>query len=321
MLRRKKSMRGALRRPMMSNASMHAPRSSRWTGLFRPRWVRILRIVLLVYVGWCAVLFLQQDALVFMPTLAGPGLSEARIAEERDIERMWVTHDDSIKTEAWLLRTTSTPAQGLVCFLHGNAELIDDALQDARAWNDRAMDVLLVEYRGYGRSAGAPSQDAIVTDVVDAFVAIRATTTYSTILLHGRSLGTGVAAQVARRLESRASTRGTLDALVLESPFTSIASFASRYGVPSFIVTNPFRTDEVLPTLTCPILLLHSRLDEIVPLAHSHTLATLNARAQLVELEGSHNSGLSRTNEYWHAIDAFVAELVEHARITPRSSL
>ncbi len=286
---------------------MNERRHSRWTPLSRKPLVRILRVVLLVYVGWCAVLFFQQDALVYMPALAGPGMSEARIADEPDIERIWLHHRDGIKTEAWILRSTSTPAQGFVCFLHGNAELIDDALHDARAWNDRGMDVLLVEYRGYGRSGGAPKQDVIVADVVEAIEVTLAATNYSTITLHGRSLGTGVAAQVAAQLESHASMQGKLGALVLESPFTSIASFAWGYGVPSFIVTNPFRTDEVLPMLACPILLLHSHFDEIVPLEHSHTLATLNPRARLVELEGSHNSGLSRTTEYWNAIDEFIA--------------
>jgi pimeloyl-ACP methyl ester carboxylesterase len=117
------------------------------------------------------------------------------------------------------------------------------------------------------------------------------------LIFHGRSLGTGIAVQVASRHRDR--TR----ALVLESPFRSVASFAWRYGVPEFIVRDPYRTDELLPSFRCPTLILHAPLDEVVPYAHGEALASLQPLAMLVPLEGSHNSGLSSTSAYWRAID------------------
>jgi pimeloyl-ACP methyl ester carboxylesterase len=95
----------------------------------------------------------------------------------------------------------------------------------------------------------------------------------------------------------------------MESPFRSVASFAWRYGVPPALVKNPFRSDEAVPKLACPVLVLHSREDEIVPFSHGEALAALNPRATLVTLEGSHNSGLSMTRTYWDAIDALVQPL------------
>ena len=90
---------------------------------------------------------------------------------------------------------------------------------------------------------------------------------------------------------------------MLESPFRSVASFAWRYGVPEFIVRDPYRTDELLPSFRCPTLILHAPLDEVVPFAHGEALASLQPLAMLVPLEGSHNSGLSSTSAYWRAID------------------
>jgi pimeloyl-ACP methyl ester carboxylesterase len=96
------------------------------------------------------------------------------------------------------------------------------------------------------------------------------------------------------------------EALILESPFTSVASFAAGFGAPAFIVRHSFRTDEVLPRLACPVLILHARDDEVVPVAHGRTLAGLAPRAEFVELDGSHNSGLSSDEAYWSATDRLI---------------
>lgn len=256
-----------------------------------------------MYAAWCLILYFLQSRLLFMPHAAGRGIDEEQIASEPGLERMRVSHGDGIATEAWLVRSRIKPVRGLVCFLHGNAELIDYNLAEAREWNSRGFDVLLPEYRGYGRSPGSPSQDAIVQDTIDAIEEALRTTDYPSIVMHGRSLGAAVAVQVALRLGDRCG------AVVMESPFRSVASFAWRYGVPPALVRNPFRSDEALPNLACPILILHSRQDEIVPFSHGESLAALNPRATLVPLEGSHNSGLSMTRAYWSAVDALAARM------------
>lgn len=266
---------------------------------------RIAALGAIAYAAWCVTVYAAQSRLLFMASVAGPGLSDAIIAAEPGLERHWIPHADGVRTEAWLVHAPVRPAKGLVCFLHGNAELIDDALHEAREWNARGFDVLLPEYRGYGRTPGAPSEAAIVRDVRDAIDVVMAKgeddRRHDGLILHGRSLGTGVAAQVAVGQGER------LKAIVLESPFLSVASFAWSYGVPPALVTNPFRTDEALPRIGAPVLILHARGDEIVPISHGRDLATATG-ATLVELDGSHNSGLSRQREYWRAIDEHVLD-------------
>ena len=303
-------------------------------GPLMPRAWRLLRGPLLIYGAWVVAVFLLQGRMLYLPALAGRGLSEADIREQAGLERLWLDHntldhdtldhgtlghdtlghdtlghgaldhgapDGAERTEAWLLRshasTDSAAARTLVCFFHGNAELIDQCLAEAAAWRERGFDVLLPEYRGYGRSGGLPSQRAIVADSDALLHRAMAITGAESLIFHGRSLGTGIAVQVASRHRDR--TR----ALVLESPFRSVASFAWRYGVPEFIVRDPYRTDELLPSFRCPTLILHAPLDEVVPYAHGEALASLQPLAMLVPLEGSHNSGLSSTSAYWRAID------------------
>ena len=278
----------------MAQTPASKPRGTAW---------RILRGAVIVYAAWCLILYFLQSRLLFMPYAAGRGMDEGQIASQPGLERMQVSHGDGVATEAWLVRSRTQPVRGLVCFMHGNAELIDYNLPEAREWNARGFDVLLAEYRGYGRSPGSPSQDAIVQDTLDAISGVTREGGYPLLVLHGRSLGSAVAAQVALRLGDRCS------AIVMESPFRSVASFAWRYGVPPALVKNPFRSDQAMPMLTCPILILHSRQDEIVPFRHGEALAALNPLATLVPLEGSHNSGLSMTRTYWDAIDSFVQSL------------
>lgn len=269
----------------------------------------MIRFALILYLAWGVTLFFMQPRMLYLPDLAGGGMREDEIGalERRDgLVRHWIERDGA-RTEAWLLRaTTAEPARGLVAIAHGNAELIDYLLDDAREWRRLGFDVVLPEYRGYGRSTGEPSEEALVGDTLAAIEWALAQTAQQTLVLHGRSLGTGVAAQVAARLGEIATTRPSapeLKLVVLEAPFTSIASYAPRYGVPPFIVRDPYRTDEVLPTLDCPVLILHARGDEVVPIEHGETLASLApTRARLVEFEGSHNSGISMTREYWNAV-------------------
>ncbi|MBI1302764.1 MAG: hypothetical protein GC172_03120 [Phycisphaera sp.] len=264
--------------------------------------MRGLRTVLLGYLLWCAALFALQRSMLYLPDLAGRGLSDAELAAIEGLERRWVTQDDGVKTESFLLRAESSPARGLAVLFHGNGELIDDGLEDARRWNELGFHALLPEYRGYGRTPGAPSEKRIVDDALAAIADARGVLDAGELVLHGRSLGTGVAAQVALRIGEAATTRPVPSLLVFESPFTSIASFAWGYGVPQFIVRDAFRTDEALAKLDVPVLILHARSDTVVPIAHGRTLAALAPRATLVELDGDHNSGISLTRPYWDAV-------------------
>lgn len=252
------------------------------------------------YLLWCVALVLLEPRLVYLPHLAGAATPDDRVANDPSIARLWIEQPEGGRTEAWLVRAAS-PSRGLVAFFHGNAELIDGTLHEASEWNARGFDALLVEYRGYGRSTGEPSEAAIVDDALAAIDGASGATGHRTLILHGRSLGTGVAAQVAARRSDRVT------ALVLESPFTSVASFAAGFAVPPFLVSNPYRTDAAIASLPCRVLILAARDDEVIPFAHGEELARIARNARHVALDGTHNSGLSLDPAYWKAIDELLS--------------
>jgi pimeloyl-ACP methyl ester carboxylesterase len=250
-------------------------------------------------IGACSL----QEKLIYPRQFAGEPTPESLVP--REVERVWITGDDGSRVEAWFVpaegATGESPAPAAI-FFHGNAELIDHNLDLVDQYRARGYSVLMPEYRGYGRSGGRPCQRDIVKDA-DAFrrwLVARSDVDKARIVIHGRSLGTGVASQLAALHEPAA--------LILESPFTSVASFAWRYGVPPVLIKSPYRTDEVLPKLTCPILILAGRSDEIIPIEHGQKLHRLAPTSTMVELDGSHNSGLSSQAQYWEGVDQVLAK-------------
>ncbi len=261
--------------------------------------LRLAAGLLLAYAVWCALLFLMQDRMLFPAALAGtPG--EPFHPRTEVLERRI---DEATTVRAWLI-----PAAGdgdpapLLVFFHGNAELIDHQAELARWYLARGFTVLLPEYRGYGHSEGRPSQAGIVDDAVHFLdlASARAEVDGARVVLHGRSIGGAVAAQVAAR---RPAT-----AVVLVSTPVSVAGMAWRVGAPPFLVRNPFRTDTVLPQLDAPVLLLHGSRDREIPVRHSRRLHELARQSRLVEYDAGHNDfpPPDRWADYWREIEEHI---------------
>lgn len=235
--------------------------------------------VCLALVAYWALLFLVQRALLFpapSPSGAPPRPHDAR--------QVWVSTPAG-QVEAWYLRpfdALSRPAP-LILFAHGNGEIIDywpDAFDPPRQWG---YGVLLLEYPGYGRSQGRPSETAITAAALAAFdwAASQPEIDSKRIVGYGRSLGAGA---VCALLDQR-----PVAGLILESPFTTVRAFARRYGAPGFLVRDPFDNLSRLRQYTGPILILHGAHDAIIPPAHSRTLAANAPQAELHFLPCGHN--------------------------------
>ena len=270
---------------------------------YRRLWFRIILYLAAAYVVWCAILYFRQDGMLFMPDMT----ERPRLAQPANavLTRMEIEGGEFV--ESWFFPVPSasadTPAP-VVIFFHGNAEIIDFQDPIVRGYRDMGWSVLLPEFRGYGRSAGKPSQEAIVADAVrfyDQLIQDKGVDK-SRIVFHGRSLGGGVAADLA-------SGRRPC-ALILESTFASVASMAHKYCAPPFLVKNPFRTDRVVADLDIPILIMHGAGDHIIPVSHVRRLRDLSRRATYVEFDCGHNDfpGTGNEETYWAAVRDFISK-------------
>lgn len=237
-----------------------------------------LAIVALVAVYW-ALLFTRQRAILFpAPPLTGVP------PRPSDVQAIWL-ETSSGRVEAWLLpptRRESAPAPLLV-FTHGNGELIDhwpEAFDDPRTWG---MAVLLLEYPGYGRSEGTPSDRSIREAVLaaDDWARQQPDIDASRIIPYGRSLGGSAAAMLAAERRTAA--------LILESAFTSARAFASQFYAPGRLVRDPLDTLAAVGRFDGPVLVVHGEHDGIVPVAHGRALAAAAPRAELHLVPCGHN--------------------------------
>lgn len=257
----------------------------------------LLILVLLVPLGASALVLLTQRWMLFpRHAIAQPVRMQPKPA---GAEAYWIDTPQG-KVESWLFLgagATSVDPGPAVIFMHGNGELIDNLPDHIQHYTDAGISVLLPEYRGYGFSAGSPSEKHIVADMVQFrdWLASRSDVDESRIIYHGRSLGGAVAIQLA---EARPPAL-----LITESTFTTVRDFAAQWFVPGFLVLDPFESERDIAKLNCPILLMHGRADQIVPPEHSRRLAdAAGDKANLVLLVGVGHNDTSWSDKYWPTI-------------------
>lgn len=193
------------------------------------------------------------------------------------------------RVEAWFLAPlddapTPSRAAPTLIFFHGNGELIDFWPEEFESPRRRGWAVLLVEYPGYGRSGGRPSESSIVATALAAHDALagRDDVDARRLVAYGRSLGGGAAAALAAR-------RPTVAALILESSFTGVASLARRFLVPTALVRDRFDNLSAVRAWDGPLLIVHGERDRIVPPSHARALHAAAPRSELVLLPHGHN--------------------------------
>ena len=219
-----------------------------------------------------------------------PGVHRPRVGAagppSPDVEQVWFTAEDGSRVEAWYQPgagcTPQAPGPALLYF-HGNYDLVDTGWWIAAHSVPAGFSTLVMEYRGYGRATGRPSQTALVADGVRCYdwLVARPEVDRTRIVFQGTSLGGAVATAVAAQRRPAA--------LVLECTFTSIGALAHRYGLPGFLCRHPFDTASVLPTLGVPIAIYHGRRDRTIPVTHGRRLHALVPGSEYHELDCGHD--------------------------------
>lgn len=244
-------------------------------------------------IAYFVVVFVAQRWLLFPRPPPQPSY-----VRPPDATQIWLSTDAG-PVEAWHLPPLVTPAapSPVILFFHGNGEIIDFLAADFQVPRSWGAAVVLVEYPGYGRSSGSPSQATITAAAVAAYdwVLSQPSLDRTRVIAYGHSLGGGAAAIL--------SAERNVAALVLQSTFTSVKSFAGRFLMPEFAVLDPFESLPLVERYAGPVLVIHGEHDELVPKAHALALARSNPRSQLHLLRCGHND----CERPWDVIRAFLA--------------
>ncbi len=212
--------------------------------------------------------------------------------------------DDGRLLRGWYV--PARQAKGVVLFFHGNAGNISHRLDTLSLMNKMQLTTLIFDYRGFGDSEGSVSEQGVYLDAaaaLDYLTSVRQIPAEE-IVYFGRSLGGAIATQLASRF--------TPKALIVESGFSSVPNMAARiypFLPVRFLSRFDFNTERNIKSVRCPILIVHSPDDEIIPFEHGLTVfESANQPKQFLQIRGSHNNGFLTSGEHYRGnIERFVA--------------
>jgi fermentation-respiration switch protein FrsA (DUF1100 family) len=248
------------------------------------------------YAALAVAAYLFQDRLVYFPKRSFEGTPADR---QYGYEDVTLTTADGVSLHGWFVpRGENNP---VLLYFHGNAGNISHRLMRIGLFHRMGLQVFIIDYRGYGRSGGHPSEEGTYLDAKAAWRYLTETRGFDPerIVIFGRSLGAAVAADLAARVRP--------GALVLDSAFTSLPELGQElypFLPVKWLARLRYPTLERLKEVRCPVLIIHPRHDEIVSLRHGQRLyEAAREPKQLLVVEGSHN------NAYFLSDDSYAEEL------------
>jgi fermentation-respiration switch protein FrsA (DUF1100 family) len=247
---------------------------------------------LIFYTGMVLLVYFLQDRLLYFPFKE---IDANPAAIRLPFEDVHLTASDGATISAWWIPAKNERAVLLFC--HGNAGNISHRLDSIDIFNSLGLSILIFDYRGYGTSAGHPSENGTYLDAESAWRYLVDVQKKSPekIILFGESLGGAVAAEIA--------SRHTAGGLIIMSSFTSIPELAGRlYPFLPARLLSKFRysTIDKIGAISSPKLIIHSPDDEIIPFAMGRALYEKAAGPkQFLQIKGGHNEGFLVSGELY----------------------
>ncbi len=246
--------------------------------------------------------YVMIDRFIFYPEKLSRDFSYHLSPDDREL---FVETRDGEQINGILFK--SKEGRGVILYFHGNAGSLSSWQYVAEDIVPKGYDLLVIDYRGYGKSTGKISEDGFYLDA-EAWYGELLSMGYGgdRIILYGRSLGTGVAVELA--------ARKTVRALVLESPFTSLPELASHLvpiPIPTFYI--PYKFDNVAKAsgIKIPSLVMHGDDDELIPTEMGQKVHdALGGPKRFVAVRGGGHNNLSDFAAYHDALEKFLNEVV-----------
>lgn len=245
-------------------------------------WAYLLFTVL--YGGFGLMLYLLQSKFLYCPVrtvCCSP--EELGLA----FEEVFLTTSDNVKLHGWYI--PAPDARFTLLFCHGNGGNIMHCLDSIQLFYNIGLNCLIFDYRGYGKSLSKPTEQGTYLDAMAAYewLTKEKGTRGEEIIIFGRSLGGTIAAELAGKVEACG--------LVVESAFTSYVAMGKKvywYMPVKWFARYRYNTLAFIKQVKCPVMIIHSSDDEIVPFEFGQQLyAAANEAKEFLEISGGHNDG------------------------------
>ncbi len=251
--------------------------------------LKLLLAGIACYAALALVVYLMQARMLYLADVPGRALERTPADLGVDYQDVSIETSDGIRLHGWFV-----PGNGerVLLFFHGNAGNISHRLESIRQFLQLGLSVLIIDYRGYGQSEGRTTEQGIYRDAEAAWQYLRETRDVppDRIVVFGRSMGASAAAYLA--------AHNCPLALIVESSFTSVPDIAGEYyaWLPvRWLSRLRHSTEDFVRQVDSPVLVIHSRDDEIVRFRHGEAIfAAAGEPRSFLEIRGSHNDAFLR---------------------------
>lgn len=257
---------------------------------------KLIFIALFLYLFLIMAAFLSQEKLIFHPEQLS---KDFRFDLSEGAEEAFLNTVDGEKINALFFPGSKNE---VILYFHGNAGSLAGWQQVSDDFTDKGYSLLIIDYRGYGKSSGEITEKGLYLDAEAAYQFLTETKEFlpDDIIIYGRSIGSGIATELARRYQ----TKG----LVLESPFSSLKKLANQkmpFLFPSLFLQFHFDNINKLDSISCPVLLIHGEQDTLIPVSHARNLyQAYSGKKKLVIIpQGTHND-LSLFEQYHETLNS-----------------
>jgi alpha-beta hydrolase superfamily lysophospholipase len=257
--------------------------------------INIFVFIGVIYFCLCLLAYIFQEKLLFFPTRIDESFSYLKDYRDNEI----IIKHRNVELHGWLINPDKST---LIIYYGGNAEEVSLNIDDFV--NNLDCTVLLINYRGYGRSNGSPSQKNLFADAlyVYDYVVNEIEQKYDRIILFGRSLGAGIAIYLASERK--------VDRMILISPYDSIVNVAKgHYPIlpVKMLLRHPFNSMSYIRNVHVPILVIAAEKDDIIPYKHTKNLVDqLGERCSEVVIKGAEHNDVHLKPLYWESIKNFI---------------
>lgn len=250
-----------------------------------------------LYLLICFLLYFFQDRLIFFPQKLPV---DHTFYFDGDFEEKFFQVDDKIMIHA--LHFFSKSPKGVILYFHGNAGSLEDWGEVADDFVKMGYDVLISDFRGFGKSTGEINESGFYQDAQLLYDFLLEKYAAAEIIIYGRSLGSGVAVDLASKNKGKK--------LILETPFANFADLAqSRFKIfpVKALLKFDFPNKDKIKKIECPIHIFHGTNDQVIPYNHAKELESeLKQGSTFTTINlGSHNN-ISTYQEYWTKIKAIL---------------
>ncbi len=259
----------------------------------------LLVAIPVVYVVICILLYFIQDRFIFHPTTLPPSYN---FSEFDNISEKFYEMDEG---QLHALHFQVSAPKGMIIYFHGNSGALDDWGHAAKDFTDLGYEVIMPDYRSYGKSEGSLSEENIHKDAQLIYEEVLKDWAAKDIILYGRSLGTGVATELATKVSAKM--------LILETPYTSITAMASKtlpFLPTKWLLKFHFNNLEKIESIKCPVHIFAATNDQLTPHSHAVQLAKKTAKPAetLTSIQGAEHGNINTFASYHQKLKMLLSE-------------